>query len=54
LRVSHDEKPEDGGWRADSETYIAPAIEVLGTVEQLTRGPDPGVGDVPVDSVISF
>ena len=49
-----DEKPESGPWRAESETYIAPAIEVLGTGAEMTQGPDPGVGDVPVDSVISF
>lgn len=47
------EKPEQAV-PSDAETYVAPAIEVLGTVEQLTQGPDPGVGDVPVDSVISF
>ncbi len=35
------------------EAYEAPAIEVLGSVERLTRGPNLGSGDVPT-GVISF
>ncbi len=41
--------PGDGG----PEAYEAPAIEVLGSVEKLTRGPNLGSGDVPI-GVISF
>jgi hypothetical protein len=39
--------------RTAPEPYVPPAIEVLGSVEDLTRGPDPGAGDVPT-GVISF
>jgi hypothetical protein len=35
------------------EAYVAPALEVLGSVEELTRGPVVGDGDVPT-GVISF
>jgi hypothetical protein len=35
------------------EGYVAPALELLGTLEDLTRGPDPGAGDVPT-GVISL
>ena len=37
----------------EPEGYTAPALEVLGTLEELTGGPDPGAGDVPT-GVISF
>lgn len=37
----------------EPETYVAPAFVILGTVEELTLGPDPGAGDVPT-GVISF
>jgi len=37
----------------DFEPYAPPALEVLGTVEQITRGPDPGIGDIDA-GVISF
>lgn len=38
---------------SDRELYEPPSIEFLGTVGDLTRGPDPGAGDVP-NGVISF
>lgn len=41
------------GQPAGPDDYVPPAIEVLGTVEDLTRGPDPGEGDVPA-GIISF
>jgi hypothetical protein len=44
--------PDDPG-SAVPEAYVPPAIEVLGSVEDLTRGPLPGPGDVPT-GVISF
>lgn len=54
-KVAHvnDKGPEAEHSEAGTDTYVAPALEVLGTVEQLTRGPDPGDGDVPT-GVISF
>lgn len=33
--------------------YVRPAIEVLGTLEELTRGPAVGSGDLP-EGVITF
>ena len=36
-----------------ADTYVAPALDVLGTIERLTRGSVGGEGDVPT-GVISF
>ncbi len=44
--------PEDGGAQYGPE-YEAPSIEVLGTLEELTRGPAGAGGDVNT-MVISF
>lgn len=35
------------------DTYVPPALEVLGSVQALTQGSSPGDGDVPT-GVISF
>lgn len=48
-----DQEPRRGDTQADRATYVAPALRVVGTVEQLTEGPDPGAGDDP-SGVISF
>ena len=36
-----------------TENYVPPAVEVLGSVDDLTRGPSPGPGDDPT-GVITF
>ncbi|MEA2195653.1 MAG: hypothetical protein QOG42_2133 [Solirubrobacteraceae bacterium] len=51
--MTDDELGTDAANAGVHEPYVAPAIEVLGSVEDLTLGPDPGAGDVPT-GVISF
>ena len=53
MNMIDNEKQDAGDSQAEPETYVAPALEVLGTVAEITRGPDPGVGDAPT-GVISF
>ena len=45
--MNDNQKPGAGDSQAGTDSYVAPALEVLGTVEELTLGPDPGPGDVP-------
>lgn len=33
--------------------YVPPAVTVIGTLEQITQGPEPDIGDTPT-GVISF
>lgn len=47
------ESPADDAPSARPAGYEPPAVEVLGTVEDLTRGPQAGSGDVP-SGVIAF
>ncbi|MEA2900421.1 MAG: hypothetical protein QOH36_308 [Actinomycetota bacterium] len=46
-------KPGDEPTDPAREPYEPPLIELLGSIGALTRGPDPGTGDVP-SGVISF
>jgi hypothetical protein len=49
-----DDDIEAGNDNPDPEPYEPPRIDVLGTVNELTRGPDLGPGDFPAAGVISF
>jgi hypothetical protein len=52
--VGDDDNPTAPGPAAPSiEPYEPPRIDLLGAVDKLTRGPDPGVGDLD-GGVISF